>query len=161
MVIIDGAVAGVLSSVMIRMGGKEAQINEKLKAAKMWMREQRIPKEQAAKALDYFRLVYKSRVMYEESEILNTMPPAMKLLFSTQVGDDFKTKNAYYYIVPTFHFNEMQQESEKLDSSMIPTLARGSGRKTEFAIPSHCVCCGSFMRSSSVKFRSIEAYRPR
>jgi hypothetical protein len=92
MVIIDGAVAGVLSSVMIRMGGKEAQINEKLKAAKMWMREQRIPKEQAAKALDYFRLVYKSRVMYEESEILNTMPPAMKLLFSTQVGDDFKTK---------------------------------------------------------------------
>jgi hypothetical protein len=72
MVIIDGAVAGVLSSVMIRMGGKEAQINEKIKAAKMWMREQRIPKDQASKALEYFRLVYKSRVMYEEADILNT-----------------------------------------------------------------------------------------
>jgi hypothetical protein len=34
---------------------------------------------QAAKALEYFRLVYKSRVIYEESDILNTMPPDMKL----------------------------------------------------------------------------------
>jgi hypothetical protein len=31
--------------------------------AKQWMREQRIPKLKAQKALDYFRLVYKSRVM--------------------------------------------------------------------------------------------------
>ena len=89
MVVIDGAVAGVLSSVMIRMGGKEQEINDRLKAAKMWMREQRIPKDQASKALDYFRLVYKSRVMYEEGEILNTMPPAMKLVFSTQLYEKF------------------------------------------------------------------------
>ena len=49
----------------------------------MWMREHRIPKHKATKALDYFRMVYKSRVMYEESDILNTMPPDMKLDFST------------------------------------------------------------------------------
>ena len=63
-------------------GGKEQQVSDTLKAAKMWMREHRIPKAKAAKALDYFRLVYKSRAMYEENEILNTMPPDMRLDFS-------------------------------------------------------------------------------
>ena len=65
-------------------GGKEQQVNDKLKAAKMWMREHRIPKAKAAKALDYFRLVYKSRAIYEENEILNTMPPDMRVDFSTR-----------------------------------------------------------------------------
>ena len=63
MVIIDGAVAGVLSALMISMGGKEREVNDRLRSAKQWMREQRIPKLKAQKALDYFRLVYKSRVM--------------------------------------------------------------------------------------------------
>ena len=58
MVVIDGAVSSVLSSVMIRMGGTEQEINYKMKAAEMWMREQRIPKDQASKALEYFRLDY-------------------------------------------------------------------------------------------------------
>jgi CRP-like cAMP-binding protein len=130
MVIIDGAVAGVLSSVMIRMGGKDAQVNEKIKAAKMWMREQRIPKDQASKALEYFRLVYKSRVMYEEADILNTcvafgrpfssgfsshwflpcllpwcirnrMPPAMKLVFSTQLYEKFLREIPLFRGLPT------------------------------------------------------------
>jgi hypothetical protein len=63
LVIIDGAVAGVLSALMISMGGKEREVNDRLRSAKQWMREQRIPKLKAQKALDYFRLVYKSRVM--------------------------------------------------------------------------------------------------
>jgi CRP-like cAMP-binding protein len=87
--IIEGAVAGVLSSILIRMGGKDQEVNDKLKAAKLWMREHRIPKDKAAKAMDYFRLVYKSRVMYEESAILNTMPPDMRLDFSTQLYEKF------------------------------------------------------------------------
>jgi len=89
MVIIDGSVAGVLASVMVRMGGKDQEVNDRLSAAKNWMREQRIPKAQAAKALEYFRLVYRSRVMYEEGDILNTMPPAMKIEFSTQLYEKF------------------------------------------------------------------------
>lgn len=80
LVMIDGAVAGVLSAVMISMGGKEREVNERLRSAKQWMREQRIPKTKASKALDYFRLVYKSRVMYEETEILSTMPPAVRVI---------------------------------------------------------------------------------
>ena len=41
------------------------------------------------KALEYFRLVYKSRVMYEEGDILKTMPPAMKLEFSMRLYEKF------------------------------------------------------------------------
>lgn len=73
MVIIDGAVAGVLSSVMIQMGGTERLVNEKLAATKSWMREHRISKSEQAKALSYFRHVYRSHVMYQEADILNTV----------------------------------------------------------------------------------------
>ena len=85
MVIIDGAVAGVLSSVMISMGGKEREVNEKLAAAKVWMQEQRIAKAEQVKALNYFRHVYRSHVMYKEAEILSTMPPSMRLDFSMRL----------------------------------------------------------------------------
>lgn len=85
MVIIDGAVAGVLSSVMISMGGKDRIVNEKLAAAKTWMQEHRINKAQQLKTLNYFRHVYKSHVMYQENDILNTMPPSMRLDFSTHL----------------------------------------------------------------------------
>lgn len=87
--IIEGAVAGVLSSILIRIGGKDQEVNDKLKAAKLWMREHRIPKDKAAKALDYFRMVYHRTSMYEESDILNTMPPDMRLDFSTQLYEKF------------------------------------------------------------------------
>ena len=42
-VMIEGAVAGVLSAMLISMGGSDRELTEKLKAAKMWMREQKIP----------------------------------------------------------------------------------------------------------------------
>jgi hypothetical protein len=45
-VIIDGAVAGVLSSIMIQIGGMDREVHDKIKATKTWMREQRIPKSQ-------------------------------------------------------------------------------------------------------------------
>jgi hypothetical protein len=44
---------------------------------------------QAAKALEYFRLVYRSKAQYEEGDILSTMPPSMKIEFSTQLYEKF------------------------------------------------------------------------
>ena len=49
------------------------------------MREHRIPKRMIKQSLDYFRAVYKSRVMYEEKEILGTMPPDMRMVFARQL----------------------------------------------------------------------------
>jgi CRP-like cAMP-binding protein len=74
---------------LIRIGGKDQEVNDKLKAAKLWMREHRIPKDKAAKALEYFRMVYHRTSQYEESDILNTMPPDMRLDFSTQLYEQF------------------------------------------------------------------------
>ena len=83
MVIIDGAVAGVLSAVMIQMGGTERIVNEKLAAAKSWMREHRISKHEQIKALNYFRHVYRSHVMYQEAEILNTVRTCIRAALIT------------------------------------------------------------------------------
>ena len=85
MVIIDGSVAGVLASIMVRMGGKDQEVHDRLSSAKNWMKEHRIPKAQALRAMEYLRLFYKSRVMSEEHEILEKMPPNMRLEFSSQL----------------------------------------------------------------------------
>ena len=37
------------------------------------MREHRISKQEQVKALSYFRHVYRSHVMYQEADILNTV----------------------------------------------------------------------------------------
>ena len=100
LVIIDGAVAGVLSAVMISMGGKEREVNDRLRSAKLWMREHRIPKARSMKALDYFRQVYKSKVMYEQSEILDTMPPAMKLEFASHLYFKFLSATPLFQGLP-------------------------------------------------------------
>eukprot|EP01048_Picozoa_sp_COSAG05_P006970 COSAG05_NODE_474_length_9484_cov_8.277784_10_plen_82_part_00 len=42
---IDGAVIGVFSSVLMSMGGKERLVHDKLTEARAWMRDQRLPKE--------------------------------------------------------------------------------------------------------------------
>ena len=53
------------------------------------MRDQRLPKEKQAVALEYFRRIYKSRATYEEADILASMPPAMRMDFSTHLYQKF------------------------------------------------------------------------
>ena len=60
-----------------------------LTAARAWMRDQRLPKEKQAVALEYFRRIYKSRATYEEADILASMPPAMRMDFSTHLYQKF------------------------------------------------------------------------
>jgi hypothetical protein len=86
---IDGVVVGVFSSALMTMGGKKRAVQEKLSATKKWMVEQRIPKHRQNSVLEYFRRVYNSRIMYQESEILSSMPPAMRMEFSTHLYQKF------------------------------------------------------------------------
>lgn len=74
MLLLEGAVAGVLSATIIGMSAKQAEISAKLKAVRQWMYSQHIPKQKAKYAIEYFRQVYKSKVVYEENSILKSMP---------------------------------------------------------------------------------------
>ena len=61
----------LLVAVRIRLNVRF--LHERLAAAKTWMREHRISKQEQAKALNYFRHVYRSHAMYQEADILNTV----------------------------------------------------------------------------------------
>ena len=54
-----------------------------------WMYEQRIPRAKSRAALEYFRQLYKSKVVAAEGQILNTMPPAMRSEFSVYIYAKF------------------------------------------------------------------------
>ena len=74
---------------MIAMQGQEREYNERISAAKQWMKEQRIPKFRAEPALEYFRSFYRSNVAMEEAKILGAMTPAMRIEFTTFLYSKF------------------------------------------------------------------------
>ena len=75
-IMIDGAVAGVMSALLIGMSGNEREVNDKLRAIKMWMAKHRIPRMKQNRALNYFASHYKNQIKH--SDILMDMPPAMR-----------------------------------------------------------------------------------
>ena len=89
LLMVDGAVAGVMSALMIAMQGQEREYNERISTAKQWMKEQRIPKFRAEPALEYFRSFYRSNVAMEEAKILGAMTPAMRIEFTTFLYSKF------------------------------------------------------------------------
>ena len=97
LIMVDGAVAGVMSALMISMQGHEREYNERITIAKDWMKEHKIPKSRSEPALEYFRTFYKSSVATEEAAILNAMTPAMKIEFATFLYSKFVAN------VPLFH----------------------------------------------------------
>eukprot|EP01043_Picozoa_sp_COSAG02_P018984 COSAG02_NODE_901_length_16056_cov_52.549477_10_plen_716_part_00 len=97
LIMFDGAVAGVMSAMMIAMQGNEREYNDRISTAKQWMKEQQIPKFRSDAALDYFRTFYKSNVAMQEKQVLGCMTPAMRLEFCTFLY------SKYIGAVPLFH----------------------------------------------------------
>ena len=97
LLMVDGAVAGVMSALIITMQGNEREYNERINTAKEWMKEQRIPKFRSEPALEYFRTFYKSNVAMQEKRILSSMTPSMRMEFSSFLYSKFVAN------VPLFH----------------------------------------------------------
>ena len=99
-IMIDGAVAGVMSALLIGMSGNEREVNDKLRAIKTCkppryccdlgrillkmaaislltgMAKHRIPRMKQNRALNYFASHYKNQIKH--ADILMDMPPAMR-----------------------------------------------------------------------------------
>lgn len=97
LIMFDGAVAGVMSAMMIAMQGNEREYNDRIHTARQWLKEQRIPKFRSDAALDYFRTFYKSNVAMQEKEVLGCMTPAMRMEFCSFLYAKFVAT------VPLFH----------------------------------------------------------
>ena len=49
------------------------KVAEKLRSLKTWMMDKKIPRGQQTKAMMYFSKMYKSRLVYDESEIIQVL----------------------------------------------------------------------------------------
>lgn len=68
---------GGVHQLLIGMAGADREINEKLRAAKRWMVQSRIPRAKQVKALAFFAHHYKANQL-NEMDIMSDMPPAMR-----------------------------------------------------------------------------------
>lgn len=102
MVMIDGAVAGVMSALLIGMSGHEREVTDKLRGIKQWMTAHRVPRVKQSHALNYFRHHFKVQAQCSEAEILADMPPAMR--------DNFRTHLYGKFLASVPIFRELSQE---------------------------------------------------
>lgn len=102
MVMIDGAVAGVMSALLIGMSGNEREVTDKLRAIKQWMTAHRVPRLKQAHALTYFSHHFKEQLKCSEAEILADMPPAMR--------DEFRTHLYGKFLASVPMFRDLSQE---------------------------------------------------
>ena len=102
MVMIDGAVAGVMSALLIGMSGNEREVTDKLRGIKQWMTAHRVPRMKQNRALGYFAQHFKVQAQCSESEILEAMPPSMR--------DDFRTHLYGKFLGSVPIFRDLSQE---------------------------------------------------
>ena len=102
MVMIDGAVAGVMSALLIGMSGNEREVTDKLRGIKQWMTTHRVPRLKQNRALAYFGSHFKTQAQCSESEILEAMPPSMR--------DDFRTHLYAKFLGSVPIFRDLSQE---------------------------------------------------
>lgn len=76
-IIIKGAVAGLMSSLLVSMSGKDNEVNDMLRAIKAWLIRVRVPRRVMKHTLEYFVQYYKTYSMTGDAEALASMPPSM------------------------------------------------------------------------------------
>lgn len=83
MALIYGALAGIISSIMIGMRGNEQEFQNKIRSLRGWLVEKEIPKPMQVQITRYFNQLWSSKTMFNEGEILSEMPPSMGSELST------------------------------------------------------------------------------
>ena len=75
---IFGALAGVMTQIMASMKGNDQEFTLKLQGMKQWLKDQGFSKPEQKKVLNYFSEVWATKTLFNEAEILEEMPPAMR-----------------------------------------------------------------------------------
>jgi hypothetical protein len=74
---IFGALAGLMSSVMITLRGNQAEVGNALHGLNIWLRKKKIPREQHGKIMDYFHSLWSSQNRLDPAKLMSDMPPTM------------------------------------------------------------------------------------
>lgn len=84
-IVIKGFIAGIMSSMLISLGGKDQEMNDALRRINSWVSESRVPGSLTKQCLDYFRHHLKNRARTSDAEALSYMPPSMRVQFREHI----------------------------------------------------------------------------
>lgn len=85
MAAIYGALAGVMSTILMGMRGNEQESQNKLRALRQWMVDKKMDKAMQQRISLYFNQLWSARAMFDESAVLAEMPPSMSAEVSTYI----------------------------------------------------------------------------
>jgi CRP-like cAMP-binding protein/Ca2+-binding EF-hand superfamily protein len=87
--IIYGALAGVISTIMMGMKTNDQEVQNKLRSMRTWMHEKKVPKLLQARIMQYFNQLWSARSLFDEASMLAEMPPTMSAEVTKFLYHDF------------------------------------------------------------------------
>ena len=87
--IIYGALAGVISTIMMGMKTNDQEVQNKLRSMRTWMHEKKVPKQLQARIMQYFNQLWSARSLFDEASMLAEMPPTMSAEVTKFLYHDF------------------------------------------------------------------------
>ena len=87
--IIYGALAGVISTIMMGMKTNDQEVQNKLRSMRSWMHEKKVPKQLQTRIMQYFNQLWSARSLFDEASMLAEMPPTMSAEVTKFLYHDF------------------------------------------------------------------------
>jgi hypothetical protein len=76
--LIRGAIAGIMSAMLISLGGKDQEMNDQLRGIKKWLLDSRVQRSVMNKTLQFFGHQLRNRARSNDAQMLEQMPPGMQ-----------------------------------------------------------------------------------
>ena len=83
MALIYGALAGVISTIMMGTRGNEQESQRKLQSLRTWMHGHKFTKKMQTTVIHYFQQIWSTRAMFDQVQLVDDMPPSMSAEVTT------------------------------------------------------------------------------
>ncbi len=88
-IVIKGSIAGIMSSMLISLAGKDQETTEKLRGIKSWLVDSRVSRSEVNRILDFFRHQFRTQAQTSDAQVLQDMPPGMSEEFRKLIYTKF------------------------------------------------------------------------
>ena len=113
-IVIKGSVAGIMSSMLISLGGKDQVVNDQLRGVRAWLLQTRVPTRMMNLTLEFFRHLFRSRVQTSDAEVLRYMPPGMVQEFRKHIYTRFLEAVPMFRDLPAEVMTALRQEMKPM-----------------------------------------------
>lgn len=140
-IVIKGSVAGIMSSMLITLGGSDQEVNDQLRAVKAWLLQTRVPTRMMKMTLEFFGHIFRSRVQTSDAEALAYMPPGMVQEFRKHIYTRFLEAVPVFRNLPAEVMTALRKEMKPMVAMKKQCIIEEGSRGSELCTQHSALFC--------------------